>query len=150
MDSRSSWIPSGKKHWARIGRAQVSATLGRKIVVTLMYGQEHFTVEEKSNLAKQMKHKPETAATYYNLQKQMKSSTTTTRKIDSVLFDHNSELTEKLKVDEEQVKANNQVTHSSIPTDIPPGVQACSTKPSIECTVLTFAYLRTDGHRGGK
>ena len=50
----------------------VSATLARKSVITLMYGQEHFTVEEKSNLAKQMKHKPETAATYYNLQKQMK------------------------------------------------------------------------------
>ena len=126
----------------------VSATLARKSVVTLMYEQEHFTVEEKSNLAKQMKHKPETAATYYNLQKQMKSSTTTTRKIDSVLFDDNSELTEKLNVDVEQVNAN-LVTYSSIHSDNPPGVPECSMKPSIDTHSTDFCVSKNRWTPGG-
>ena len=64
-----------------------------------------------------------------------------------MLFDHNSELTEKLNVDVEQVKANNQVTYSSIHSDIPPGVPACSMKPSIDTHSTDFCVSKNRRHQ---
>ena len=50
LDGISFW----KKALGMNRTCPVSATLARKSVVTLMYGQEHFTVEGKLNLAKEM------------------------------------------------------------------------------------------------